>query len=159
MLMIVLVQDLRSKCLITRRREGVHLGSSILWLLEWNKIQVRMQVRPWLTFNVSINGHGKIFQPLEKSGGKKYWYRLIRNTSVICHRKPRLPQTQVTPTSMRELRRCPDLGFVDYLAFFFSGPTTLCFGSPREMNFCETTRHHWKNPRLYVLTHVQQLNS
>ena len=44
MTMIALVHRLRSKCLITRRSEGVHLGSSILWLLERNKIQVRMQV-------------------------------------------------------------------------------------------------------------------
>lgn len=95
----------------------------------------------------------------KNQGGKSNRYRVIRNSSVICHRQPRLPLTQVTPISMRELWLRPALRFVDYLAFFFSGATTLCFGSPREMNFCETTRHHWKNPRLYVLTRVQQLNS
>lgn len=78
----------------------------------------------------------------KNQGEKSNRYRVIRNSSVIGHWQSRLSQTEVTPTSMRELRLRSALRFVDYLAFFFSGATTLRFESPHETNFCETTRHH-----------------
>lgn len=131
----------------TRRSEGVHLGFSIFVAIRMKQntsayaSQTVVDVLCQSTDIKRYSNHSKDWKI--KKGSR---YRVIRNSNVICHRQPRLPQAQVTATSLRELRLCPALRFVDYLAFFFSGATTLRFESPRETNFCETTRHPWKNP-------------